>query len=79
MYHFIQLGNFKVELLKKMNTIKSLLTKSSKYQTMEEENVNSGFFQTGALGGFNSPSIVDIVVMNKNVTGQSENSCRSCL
>ena len=51
-----------------MNTIKSLLTKSSKYQTIEKENTNSGLFQNGALGGFNSHSIVDIVVINKNIT-----------
>ena len=35
---------------------------------MEKENANSGSFQNGALGGFNSPSIVDIVVINKNIT-----------
>ena len=51
-----------------MNTIKSLLTKSSKKQTTEKENAHYGSFQTGALGRFNSPSIVDIFVANKNVT-----------
>jgi hypothetical protein len=62
----IQLGHFKFELIRKMNTIKSLITKSSKYQSIE--NTNSGLFQTGALEGFNTPSIVDIVVINKNIT-----------
>ena len=50
-----------------MNTIKSLLTKSSKYQTIKKDNANSGSFQTRALEGINSPSIVNIVVINKNV------------
>ena len=49
-----------------MNTIKSLLTKSSKHKT--RENTNYEIFQTGILGDFKSPSIVNIVVINKNVT-----------
>ena len=54
-----------------MNTLKNLLSKSSKNQTKKEEekeNSDYGSFQTGALGRFNSPSIVDIFVPNKNVT-----------
>ena len=49
-----------------MNTIKSLLTKSSNHKTIE--NATDGIFQTGVLGDFKSPSIVNIVVINKNVT-----------
>jgi hypothetical protein len=59
-------GQFKVQHTSKMNTIKSLLTKSSKKQATA--NAQYGCFQTGVLGQFNSPSIVDIFIANKNVT-----------
>ena len=52
-----------------MNTIKNLLTKSSKIQkTQKQETSSFGSFRNGALGRFNSPSIVDILVRNKNET-----------
>ena len=49
-----------------MNTIKSLLSISSNHKTIE--NATDGIFQTGVVGDFKSPSIVNIVVINKNVT-----------
>ena len=51
-----------------MDTIKNLLSKKGRNQSKEKENTEYGSFQTGALGRFNSPSIVDIFVPNKNVT-----------
>ena len=51
-------------LTSKMNTIKSLLT--SKRQTIEKENATYGSLV--GVGDFKSPSIVNIVVINKNVT-----------
>ena len=35
---------------------------------IKKDNTDYGSFQSGALGRFNNPSIVDIFVPNKNVT-----------
>ena len=51
-----------------MDTIKNLLNKTRKNVSNGKESPDFGSFQTGALGRFNNPSIVDIYVPNKNVT-----------
>ena len=50
-----------------MNNLKTLVSKTLKNVSKEKRKKDYGSFQTGALGQFNNPSIVDILVPNKNV------------